>query len=146
MSQINRFNGDYIFLSNFYPVEVEYNGILYPSVEHAYQAQKTLNEDIRLDFSKINKDRACDAKKKSYSIKKREDWDIIKLSIMKDLLFIKFRETPLKEMLLSTDNAILIEGNQWGDTFWGVCNNQGANMLGILLTYVRHCLRYDNTY
>ena len=67
MSQINRFNGDYIFLSNFYPVEVEYNGILYPSVEHAYQAQKTLNEDIRLDFSKINKDRACDAKKKSYS-------------------------------------------------------------------------------
>jgi len=141
MNQINKFRKEYEFLSNFYLVEVEYNGIVYPSVEHAYQAQKTLNEDIRIRFSKLPD--ASDAKKESYNISKREDWDKIKVSIMKDLLFLKFSNPELKRMLLATDNAILIEGNNWGDTFWGICNNSGLNMLGILLMYVRHCFRYE---
>ena len=60
---------------------------------------------------------------------------------MKDLLFLKFSEEPLKNKLLETGDSELIEGNVWGDTFWGICNGQGSNMLGVLLTYVRHCLK-----
>ena len=30
-------------------------------------------------------------------------------------------------------NEELVEGNYWGDTFWGICNGEGTNWLGILL-------------
>jgi len=47
MFTINTFRGKYRFLSNFYYAEVNYEGIRYPTVEHAYQAAKTLSTDIR---------------------------------------------------------------------------------------------------
>jgi len=37
---IDSFKGDFRFLSNFYPVNVDYEGIMYPTVEHAYVAAK----------------------------------------------------------------------------------------------------------
>ena len=139
MGQITKFRGKFFFLSNFYECDIEYNGILYPSVEHAYQAQKTLNDDTRYTVSQLPS--ASDAKHFSKTIKIRDDWDNVKLIIMKDLLFIKFQHDDLKKQLLETDGCDLIESNDRGDIFWGVCNNQGANMLGILLTYVRDCIK-----
>lgn len=44
----------------------------------------------------------------------------------------------LKQKLLSTGNALLIEGNTWGDTYWGICNGRGQNKLGKILTRVRN--------
>lgn len=43
----------------------------------------------------------------------------------------------LSEMLEATGDAELIEGNHWGDTFWGVCNGVGQNNLGKLLMAIR---------
>lgn len=64
----------------------------------------------------------------------RSDWEDIKVSIMSDLIAQKFTSNNrLGELLLNTGDAILIEGNHWNDTFWGVCNNVGKNMLGKLL-------------
>jgi len=54
MFTINTFRGKYRFLSNFYYAEVNYEGIRYPTVEHAYQAAKTLSTDIRLKISKTD--------------------------------------------------------------------------------------------
>jgi ribA/ribD-fused uncharacterized protein len=137
--QITSFTKEYKFLSNFYPVDIIYNGIIYPSVEHAYQAQKTLDDDIREKISLLEK--ANEAKAYGKKIKLRDDWESKKMIIMKDLLFLKFTQDPFRNLLLETGEAQLIEGNWWGDTFWGICNGQGSNMLGVLLTYVRHCLK-----
>jgi predicted NAD-dependent protein-ADP-ribosyltransferase YbiA (DUF1768 family) len=41
--KIDKFAGDYRWLSNFWYVDVEYEGVTYPTTEHAFQAAKTLN-------------------------------------------------------------------------------------------------------
>lgn len=140
MNQINKFRGKYNFLSNFYATPILYNDIEYPSVEHAYQAQKTTDYTKRYYISTLES--SADAKVEGNKLKVRDNWNDIKVGVMKDLLLIKFSQEPLKTLLLNTGDDILIEGNTWGDTFWGVYNNQGINLLGILLMYTRHFLRY----
>lgn len=68
----------------------------------------------------------------------RSDWEDIKLQIMEDLLVQKFAYPELKEKLLQTGDQLLVEGNYWGDTFWGVDNKKGGlNHLGKLLMKIR---------
>lgn len=140
LTTIASFTYEYRFLSNFYPCEIKYNFITFPSVEHAYQAQKTMDSEM------IEKIRSCEtpgkAKKLGQSIEIRPGWEIIKYSTMKLLLIQKFccNET-LKQNLLSTSPKILIEGNKWGDQYWGCTleNNRwvGQNHLGCLLMEIR---------
>jgi predicted NAD-dependent protein-ADP-ribosyltransferase YbiA (DUF1768 family) len=56
---------------------------------------------------------------------------------MLHLLQQKFSDPVLKEKLLATGGAVLVEGNTWGDTFWGVYKRNGMNHLGRLLMKVR---------
>ena len=63
---------------------------------------------------------------------------------MKDLLEQKFAKPELKKLLLATDDMLLVEGNTWGDTYWGVCNGIGFNMLGKLLVELRSQLRRNS--
>lgn len=56
---------------------------------------------------------------------------------MEDLLREKFQRKDLKQKLLDTGDAELIEGNTWGDTYWGMVGNKGHNHLGRLLMKVR---------
>jgi hypothetical protein len=53
------------------------------------------------------------------------------------LLAQKFSHDHLREKLIGTGAAMLIEGNTWGDTYWGVCNGEGYNHLGRLLMDLR---------
>lgn len=132
---INEFRGKYRFLSNFYPCIVldEFDN-KYPSVEHAYQAQKTLDRKLRKCFLNGS---AGQAKRNGKRIILRDDWEEVKLNVMEDLLRQKFQNDDLKRLLVETGDAELIEGNTWGDQIWGVCNGTGKNMLGILLMEVR---------
>jgi hypothetical protein len=58
------------------------------------------------------------------------------------LLMQKFTRHPqLARELVGTGDAELVEGNTWGDEFWGVCNGRGSNQLGRLLMEVRALLR-----
>ena len=43
----------------------------------------------------------------------------------------------LKEKLLSSGSVHLIEGNDWNDREWGVCNGEGKNKLGKILMRIR---------
>lgn len=43
--------------------------------------------------------------------------------------------------LLATGTRYLEETNTWGDTYWGVCEGKGLNMLGKTLMQVRDELR-----
>jgi predicted NAD-dependent protein-ADP-ribosyltransferase YbiA (DUF1768 family) len=57
------------------------------------------------------------------------------------LLVQKFTRHPdLAQALLATGRADLVEGNDWGDTYWGVCRGQGRNQLGCQLMEVRALL------
>ena len=67
----------------------------------------------------------------------RPDWEDVKLSVMEGLLRQKFREEPFKSQLKATGDAQLVEGNYWGDVYWGVCRGQGENHLGKLLMKIR---------
>lgn len=132
---IDSFKGEYRFLSNYHMINVTYDGIVYPSTEHAYQAAKTILKHERLNIQRIEK--PGDAKKEGLKVSLREGWDGIKLGIMYDLLSQKFQDKELKQKLLNTGSAILVEGNTWNDTYWGVCNRVGKNCLGKLLMNVR---------
>lgn len=131
---INKFDGNYDFLSNFYPVAITFAGITYPSVENAFQAMKTLNFNERLEFVNLTPN---EAKHKGRRIVLRAKWDNIKPAIMLTLIRIKFENLELREKLLATGDEELIEGNYWNDTFWGVCNGIGKNYLGKILMRVR---------
>lgn len=132
---INRFDGEFKFLSNFYTVDIEYEGKLYKSSEHAYQAAKTFNDYERdLFCSNIT---AGEAKKLGRKISIRPDWDDVKTLVMYDILKIKFSNPKLKNMLLMTNGFYLEEGNYWNDIFWGVCNGIGENNLGKILMKIR---------
>ena len=134
IKEINSFKGDYSFLSNFKKCSVEFEGTTYPSVEHAFQAAKTLDLNKRLSFTKGSP--VC-AKGMGRRLKLREDWEEIKDSVMYDCLKSKFQNSEMKEKLIATGDAILIEGNNHGDRYWGAVNGEGQNRLGRLLMHIR---------
>lgn len=132
---IHRFEGRFAFLNNFHACEVEYHGQLYPSVEHAFQAAKACNE---FDRARILAARTPgEAKRLGNRIKLRSDWEEKKIRIMHALVRSKFTNSTLRAMLIATGEAKLVEGNHWGDSFWGVCNGVGKNHLGKILMKVR---------
>lgn len=136
MSCIDRFFGEFRFLSNFWPVVVTLDGVEYPSVEHAYQAAKTLDPSERERVRSMPT--AKDAKRVSYSLSgKRSDWHEVNVGIMRCLLEQKFSVPELRAALDATKGFELIEGNTWNDIHWGVCNGVGENMLGRLLMDIR---------
>ncbi len=136
---INSFSGKYRFLSNFYPCQIIWLDITYPTIEHAYQAAKTLDFNERYKISQLRT--SGKAKRMGRNIILRPNWEEIKISTMFSLLRLKFSQPQLTKLLLDTKNEVLIEGNKWGDTFWGICNNKGENKLGILLMMVRDEIR-----
>lgn len=81
---------------------------------------------------------ASQAKAAGKKVLLREDWDQIKVDVMTEVVRLKFQQNPeLRTKLLSTGDALLVEGNWWKDTFWGVCNGIGNNHLGQILMKVR---------
>ena len=132
---IDSFSGKYFFLSNFYQVPVEYDGITYMNSEAAFQAQKTTDRAIRMYLSRCTPDMA---KHKGRHINLRNDWELIKDDVMYQICLCKFKQNhDCMIKLLNTGNEKLIEGNTWGDTYWGVCNGIGKNRLGTILMRVR---------
>jgi ribA/ribD-fused uncharacterized protein len=133
------FRGSYRFLSNFEGPEIGYEGLTYKTVEAAFQAAKTTNLDEKLYIQGLPT--PGQAKRAGRKVTLRPEWESIKLSVMEALLRQKFAQSPWGEWLLATGDEELIEGNAWGDTFWGICEGVGTNHLGILLMKIRSELR-----
>lgn len=138
---IDKFRGKYWFLSNFYESSIEDENITYPTVEHYFQAQKTLNREEKLKIAKATK--PAKAKKIGRQVNLRKDWEDIKLQVMEKALRLKFQNPDLRKKLIATGDKELIEGNQWGDRYWGVCNGSGKNKLGKLLMKIRKELQEE---
>jgi len=132
---IDSFRGEYRFLSNFWRAIAAYRELIYPTAEHAYQAAKSGRLDIRLVISKL--ETPGKAKRYGQEIEVINNWDTLKIPVMKHILMSKFTDPEMMDKLLDTGDAELIEGNHHGDHFWGVCNGVGENWLGRLLMEVR---------
>lgn len=133
---IDDFRGDFAFLSNFYGNT--------KSVEHSYQSGKAKTHEDAVYV--LQSPTPGEAKRRGRAIKCRNDWESDKLDFMYNLLMNKFSAKYLKDKLLDTRNAILIEGNNWHDNEWGSCRcancgDKGENLLGQLLMDIRRKLR-----
>lgn len=146
---IASFRGTYAFLSNFFSslIHVSFPGCerIVQTLEHAYQASKA---NTPTDFNRI-----CDskspglAKRAGKAIQLRHNWDDMKLEIMEKLLCQKFADPKLRAALVATGEADLIEGNRWGDRYWGCTWEAGSwvgeNHLGRLLMKIRDSLKEE---
>jgi ribA/ribD-fused uncharacterized protein len=145
MNKIDKFDGEYAFLSNFYhhPI-VDDDGIRYATNEHYFQAQKTLDLNQRRRIAAAAT--PGQSKHLGRTVDLRADWENIKTDVMLEALHKKFSDPILARMLLATGDAELVEGNYWHDNTWGSCScercqNRGENRLGKLLMQVRSELK-----
>lgn len=130
---ISEFRGRYYFLSNYYTCEVLYDGLVYSSAECAYQSSKVQPSD-RHKYTVCS---SPEAKRMGRSEIVDPNWHNGKLLTMLKIVYNKFSSNlHLLERLLETGSQELIEGNTWGDTYWGVCNGIGENNLGKILMIV----------
>lgn len=141
MMEIDAFRDNWDFLSNFYACQIAFEGIVYHSAEAAFQAAKCKNTADRMLFADCHPTKA---KKLGKMVALREDWEQIKVEVMRKVLVSKFQQNPwLLGRLLATWPARLIEGNSWHDNFWGACTCAACrqktqlNMLGKLLEEIR---------
>lgn len=141
MTKIDSFKGNYEFLSNFAPCYIRYEGVLYTSVECAFQAAKVSDINIKKQIAQLT---PKDAKKYGKKVKLRSDWDNIRIDIMRELLKIKFNDDHFgyRQKLVNTGDSYIEEGNKHHDTFWGVCNGIGENHLGKLIMEIREELAH----
>jgi ribA/ribD-fused uncharacterized protein len=131
----------YEFYSNFFMAPVKYRYILYDCNESAFQSAKTLDMNKRLEFQHM---KPGEAKRAGRKLVLRPYWETIKVDVMHDIVSDKFTRNPeLRELLLANDEE-LVEGNNWHDTFWGICGGIGENHLGKILMLVRHEIRLQS--
>lgn len=152
---IPKFDGEYAFLSNFYPspITVEpknVSKITFPTGEHMFQALKykaiedsgSAEDYIKLVNANPDPNHAKRAGKRVLIDVAK--WDSIKIEMMRQTVWEKFKQHPdLLQRLLDTGPAMLVEGNTWGDKFWGRVDGQGYNMLGCILIEVRGAYRWN---
>lgn len=132
---IDKFAGKYRFLSNFY---VEPDGTC---VELEYQSAKCCTDEDREKFNGLT---AGQAKRLGKTVKLRPDWEDLKQLVMFNLVYSKFEDhKELTDLLTATGTQELIEGNDWGDRYWGVCRGKGENELGKILMLVRDLINTE---
>ena len=138
---ITSFTGEHAFLSNFHPSPITVGGLAYPTVEHAFQACKTVDPKRRAGVAAAPTPGT--AKRMGRRLDLRPDWNTGgSLRAMWTALDRKFAPgTALAAQLLATGDAELIEGNRWNDRYWGACFDNGEwvgdNHLGRLLQQIR---------
>jgi len=141
----------YGYLSTFGSYPFEFDGLRYHSAEAAYQAQKTLDPELRKQFADKRDNRGKyigvtpeEAKRLGAALDLRPDWENVKLSVMFDIQKAKFEQNPyLRNDLVKTEHRDLLHLNKHNDRFWGVVEEgvrgeyTGENYLGQILMQLR---------
>ena len=139
---ITSFEGPHEFLSNFWPSPIEWQGVAYPTVEHAFQAAKSLDGEKRRWIAALPW--PADAKAAGQRLALRSDWEAVKSEIMAALVRLKFADPDLRARLLATGAAEIVEGNHWFDRVWGQCPlGVGENRLGLILMAERRRINQE---
>lgn len=154
---IPKFEGKDFFLSNFYPSPIvieplDSEEITFWTGEHMFQALKWRAMDPEAGGHLEYVQSVCEnpnpnhAKKMGRKVKiDLSKWEEIKIEMMRETVWEKFKQNPdIREQLMATGSAMLVEGNTWGDTFWGRVDGKGYNMLGSILMEVRGGFRFKD--
>lgn len=138
---INEFKGSTKWLSNFQHAPITYHGLYVPTNEHAFQMAKTVERLEQQDIVfAVTPGRA---KRLGRTCTLRPEWEKVKDDVMLEITILKFVQHPdLLKKLLDTGSEELLEGNTWGDCYWGVDleTGRGRNQLGKTLMKVRGML------
>lgn len=128
--------------SNLYKRPVEFEGVIYPTSEHAYQAGKAVKPAVRQWI--LNAPTPALAAMAAHGLYVWDvvpNWAQIKFDRMRSVLRAKFdQHDDLRELLLSTGNARLVEAgtvNNAVNRLWGEVDGKGENMLGVMLMELR---------
>ncbi len=137
----NQVNGPYGEFSNFAPFKINMHGKVWPTVEHYFQAQKFDDNFVQKEILKASSPMVAARLGRSKE-KIRSDWEQIKNDVMYEAILAKFKQhLELKDLLLSTSKAKLVEHTN-RDSYWGDGGDgTGLNMLGKILMEVRKELR-----
>lgn len=138
---ITAFTGDYDFLSMDYPCRVVFDGLVYPSASHAFQASKT-NDPNRREIIRNVLDGAT-ARSLGSHLKPDYQWVSSRLSILTTVLENKFfNNIDLAKRLLETGERYIAYAN-YTDRVLGCtpATYTGGNHLGIALMKIRSDIR-----
>jgi ribA/ribD-fused uncharacterized protein len=142
---VKEFKGDYHFLSNFYPGRFMWRNVEFPTGEHAfsyakgYFAPNYTGPQQQSYFDRVlNAPTPGKAKYQGRSVPLDvAEWDKRKVQYMREIVHARFAQDlsgqALAGRLVNTGAMMLVEGNDWNDTFWGRCNGKGFNTLGVIL-------------
>lgn len=117
---ITEFKGTYAFLSSFAPIPVKlpwFHDWEAPTREHGFQAAKCADWQDMMHV--LHAQTPGEAKKRGRAVKMRAGWDGVKREVMLELALIQFRQPGPRTSLAATGDHVLVEGNTWGDTYWG---------------------------
>ena len=136
------FKNEYRWLSNFYKLQepIDLYGCVFYYTENLYQVFKCNKAD---DFILMASLTPGEAKRFGKRVELNPDFEANKLSIMKQILDIKFRQEYFKRRLLATGNCLIFEENSWKDFFWGCQNGIGENHLGKIIMEIREELKKE---
>lgn len=141
---IGFYNREFFCLDNFSSFRVMVDGVLYCTLEHAYQASKFLNVAPEVAALVTNSNSAYDAQRlaRENASKQRSDWDNVKIDVMERLVRLKLEQHPyVRRKLLETGNHTICEDSP-KDSFWGIGSNRdGRNELGKIWMKLRDELR-----
>lgn len=131
--------------SNFSPHPIEIDKTFWSTVEHYYQAQKfegSPDEAIIALIHAASTPEEAAALGRCSNHQLRSDWEIVKTKVMRKAVLKKFlTHRDIGEILLSTEDNLLVEDSP-NDYFWGCgANRTGLNHLGKILMNVREELR-----
>ena len=150
MKVIAGFDGPTRFLSNYAPIPAAYDGVGYPTAEHAFAAAKSLDPSVREVIAQAGS--PGEAKRLGGPkgvVDLRPDWDArVRFEAMREIVASKF-SGDAAGLLLSTGDDLLVERTRWHDQEWGWCDcpshrsAPGRNYLGRTLMQVRSSLRRD---
>ena len=132
--------------SNLFRRPMEFEGRVYPTAEHAYQAGKARKDEVReWILSAPTPSLVAMAAHGLYTWDIVPEWSRTKFDRMRKVLKAKFSQhEDLKKLLLSTGNARLVEAGRTDNAVnrtWGEVNGKGQYMLGVLLMEVRDEIR-----
>lgn len=131
---------DFYVLSNFSAFQVQIDGLLFMTSEHAYHYQKFKDVNQHVANQILN----CSSAHHAFKIAEEnkplriDGWDEMKASVMKRILFAKvYQHEYVLRKLLATGDRILVE-DSWRDDVWGWGpNKDGQNLLGKIWMEIR---------
>lgn len=137
-----RTNEPYGEFSNFAKFPILLKGQVWPTTEHYFQAQKFVGTEYEEKVRCAKSASEAAQMGRDRSLPRRADWQQKKEEIMLDALRAKFSQHPeLKTLLLSTDDALLVE-HTTNDSHWADGGDgSGKNRLGVLLMRLRDEIR-----